>query len=139
MAVTFLAVPLINGIHAFVRAFPEIPVRSAEIGRYFTQKPWSVIGWTPLYILSFALGLGFLMPLEMSFSLWFFTSSGKGHGCWEAPWGWRVCLAFPMKVRKECLCGTRVLRTFGGAATLLCHVEKHFSAFAPKRYFATGA
>ena len=63
---------LINGIHAFVPAFVEIPVRKAEIGQFFTDSPWNVIGWTPLYILPFAVGLGFLMPSDMSFSVWFF-------------------------------------------------------------------
>lgn len=65
-------IDLINGLHVFFSVFPEIPVRQAEIGHYFTEKPWNAMGWTPLYILSFAVGLGFLMSLEMSFSIWFF-------------------------------------------------------------------
>jgi len=65
-------IDLINGLHVFWPAFPEIPVRQAEIGHYFTENPWDALGWTPLYILSFAVGLGFLMSLEMSFSVWFF-------------------------------------------------------------------
>ena len=69
---------LINGIHAFLPSFPEIPVRTADLGRYFTEKPWNAMGWTPIYVLSFGVGLGFLMPLEMSFSLWFFYLFWKG-------------------------------------------------------------
>ena len=65
-------IDLFNGLHVFWPAWPEFPVRQAEIGQYFTEKPWNAMGWTPLYILSFAVGLGFLMPLEMSFSVWFF-------------------------------------------------------------------
>ena len=65
-------IDLINGLHVLFPAFPEIPVRKAEIGQFFTEKPWNAMGWTPLYTLPFGLGLGFLMPLEMSFSLWFF-------------------------------------------------------------------
>jgi len=71
-------IDLINGLHVFFPVLPEIPVRKAELGRYFTEKPWNAIGWTPLYILPFGLGLGFLMPLEMSFSLWFFYLFWKG-------------------------------------------------------------
>ncbi|MFC1719460.1 DUF6785 family protein, partial [Candidatus Poribacteria bacterium] len=63
---------LINGVHALLPSFPEIPVRSAELSRYISEKPWSAIGWTPFYVLPFGVGLGFMMPLEMSFSLWFF-------------------------------------------------------------------
>ena len=65
-------IDLINGIHALVPSFLEIPIRHAEIGQFFTEKPWNAVGWVPVYILSFAVGLAFLMPLEMSFSVWFF-------------------------------------------------------------------
>ncbi len=63
---------LINGLHVLFPSVPAVPVRQAEIGHYFTERPWSAIGWTPLYIMPFAVGLGYLMPLEMSFSIWFF-------------------------------------------------------------------
>ncbi len=66
------SIDLINGLNVFLPVLPQIPVRQAEIGQYLTEKPWSAIGWTPFYILSFAVGLGFLMPLGMSFSVWFF-------------------------------------------------------------------
>ena len=66
------SIDLINGVHVFLPVLPQIPVRQVEIGQYVTEKPWAAIGWTPLYILSFAVGLGFLMPVSMSFSVWFF-------------------------------------------------------------------
>ena len=34
-------IDLINGIHAFFPALPEIPVRKADLGIYFTEKPWN--------------------------------------------------------------------------------------------------
>ena len=71
-------IDLINGTHVFFPIFPEIPVHQAEISRYFTEKPWNAMGWTPLYILPFGVGLGFLIPLEMSFSLWVFYLFWKG-------------------------------------------------------------
>ena len=71
-------IDLINGVHVLFPDFPEIPVRQAEIGQFFTEKPWNAFGWTPLYVLPFGLGLAFLMPLEMSFSLWFFYLFWKG-------------------------------------------------------------
>jgi len=63
---------LLNGLHVLSPAFPEIPLRQVNIGSYFTEKPWNAIGSTPMYIMPFAIGLGYLMPLEMSFSVWFF-------------------------------------------------------------------
>lgn len=72
------AIDLINGLHVFFPVFPELPTRSAEIGQYFTERPWNAIGWMPIYILPFAVGLGFLMSLEISFSVWFFYLFWKG-------------------------------------------------------------
>jgi len=63
---------LLNGLHIVYPSVPGIPLRQVNIGRYFTYKPWNAIGSTPMYVLPFAVGLGYLMPLEMSFSIWFF-------------------------------------------------------------------
>jgi len=63
---------LLNGLHVIYPVFPEIPLRQVNIGSYFTDKPWNAMGSTPMYLLPFAIGLGYLMPLEMSFSVWFF-------------------------------------------------------------------
>ena len=88
-------IDLINGIHAFFPVFPEIPVREFNIGTYFTEKPWDAIGWTPLYILSFGVGLAFLMPLEMSFSLWFFYLFWKGERILGRAMGLQILPGFP--------------------------------------------
>ncbi|MFC1719435.1 DUF6785 family protein [Candidatus Poribacteria bacterium] len=66
------AINLLNGLNALYPSIPGIPLRQMNIGRYITEKPWSAMGSTPMYILPFAIGLGYLMPLEMSFSIWFF-------------------------------------------------------------------
>jgi hypothetical protein len=63
-------VDLVNGLHVFYPLVPEIPVRRFDLGVHFTTPPWNAIGWTPLYVLPFGLGLAFLMPLDVSFSLW---------------------------------------------------------------------
>ena len=88
-------IDLINGIHAFFPAFPEIPVRKANLGAYFTEKPWDAMGWTPIYILSFGVGLAFLMPLEMSFSLWFFYLFWKGERILGRAMGLQILPGFP--------------------------------------------
>ncbi len=89
------SIDLINGIHAFFPAFPEIPVRKANLGIYFTEKPWDAMGWTPIYILSFGVGLAFLMPLEMSFSLWFFYLFWKAERILGRAMGLQILPGFP--------------------------------------------
>lgn len=88
-------IDLINGIHVFFPVFPEIPVREFNLGAYFTEKPWDAIGWTPIYILSFGVGLAFLMPLEMSFSLWFFYLFWKGERVLGRAMGLQILPGFP--------------------------------------------
>lgn len=88
-------IDLINGIHAFLPVFPEIPMRKFDLGVYFTEKPWNAMGWTPIYILSFGVGLAFLMPLEMSFSLWFFYLFWKGERILGSVMGLQVLPGFP--------------------------------------------
>ena len=86
---------VINGFHVLFPEIPEIPVRHAELGQYFTQKPWKSIGWTPVYIRSFAVGLAFLMPLEMSFSIWFFYWFWKAQRVLGSALGLDVMPGFP--------------------------------------------
>ena len=88
-------IDLINGFHVFFPVFPEIPVREFNLGAYFTEKPWDAIGWTPIYILSFGVGLAFLMPLEMSFSLWFFYLFWKGERVLGRAMGLQILPGFP--------------------------------------------
>jgi len=61
----------LNGLHFF---FPNVPTigRPVDIGHYFTEKPFNAIGWLPIAIQPFAIGLGFFMPIDLSFSCWFF-------------------------------------------------------------------
>ena len=71
----FILVSLLNLVNGFSYLFPTIPiigVRFRNISHFFTDKPWSAIGWTPFSIYPFVIGLGFFMPLDLSFSCWFF-------------------------------------------------------------------
>ncbi|HID55016.1 TPA: hypothetical protein EYP37_00685 [Candidatus Poribacteria bacterium] len=65
-------IDLLNGIAYLVPSIPMIPVKLHDIGRYFTERPWSAIGWTPLSFYPFSIGLSFFMPLDLAFSTWFF-------------------------------------------------------------------
>jgi len=63
---------LINGLHSFFPNIPLLPIRTVEIGHYFTEKPLSAIGWTPVCFFPFVIGLSYFMPLDLAFSCWFF-------------------------------------------------------------------
>ena len=63
---------LINGLSYFFPGVPIVGVRFQDIGYLFTEKPWSALGTVRFSIYPFVIGLGFFMPLDLSFSCWFF-------------------------------------------------------------------
>lgn len=60
--------------NALATAWPSIPLINlrADLAPYFTQRPWSEMGWTPLCVYPFAVGLTYFMPLDLAFSAWAF-------------------------------------------------------------------
>ena len=68
---------MINSLHYIFPAVPEISFY-AEITSLFDQKPWNAIGRVRLRLFPFAIGLAFFIPLDLSFSCWFFFLFWKG-------------------------------------------------------------
>lgn len=91
------AIDVINGLNYFFPQVPPIRVRHnfINLGQYFTEKPWNAMGWTPLPLYPFVIGLGFLLPLDLSFSLWFFFLFKKAQLILGAALGLRALPAFP--------------------------------------------
>lgn len=68
-------IDIINGLRVLYPTFPlYIRVRHDEVnlGQYITTFPWNAIGWLPLPLYPFIIAMGYFMPLDLSFSLWFF-------------------------------------------------------------------
>ena len=64
-------IDLINGLNVLNGMIPAIPTQDMEIGRYFTEKPLNAISFTPIMFFPYVTGIGFFMPLDLSFSYWF--------------------------------------------------------------------
>jgi hypothetical protein len=65
-------IDIINGLHFLFPVVPGIGGRLYNLHPFFTNKPWNAIGWTPIAVFPYAVGLGFFIPLDLSFSCWFF-------------------------------------------------------------------
>ncbi|HIE52967.1 MAG TPA: hypothetical protein EYP85_14545 [Armatimonadetes bacterium] len=63
---------LLNNLHVFYPAVPSIGIRTIDLRRYLVTRPWNALGWTPVWFFPFAIGIGFLLPLDLLFSSWFF-------------------------------------------------------------------
>jgi len=66
------SIDLLNGLHFYYPILPEIPVKRYNLINYFTRKPFNAIGSTPVRFQPYLIGLGFLIPLDLSFSVSFF-------------------------------------------------------------------
>ena len=59
---------VVNGLSYFIPSVPVIGVRFRNIGYLFTEKPWNALGTIRFSIYPFVIGLGFFMPIDLSFS-----------------------------------------------------------------------
>ncbi|MBM3211375.1 hypothetical protein FJZ33_04080, partial [Candidatus Poribacteria bacterium] len=60
-----------NGIAYLFPTIPFFHVRY-EIGRLFVERPWNAIGWMNMSFFPFVIGIGYLIPVHLTFSCWFF-------------------------------------------------------------------
>ena len=66
------AIDILNGLHHLYPVVPSLGGRLYDLRPFFTQKPWSAVGWSPVAVFPFAVGMAFFIPLDLSFSCWFF-------------------------------------------------------------------
>ncbi len=68
------AIGVINGLAVYYPAIPQIPtgITGHNFRTFLTTKPWDGIDWMPWAFYPFVIGLGYLLPADLSFSCWFF-------------------------------------------------------------------
>ncbi len=76
----FLLAGGLDAWSALAVVFPSLPSFSLRqnLGPFLVQRPWSEIGWTPLCVYPFAVGLTYFVPLDLAFSAWAFFWVWKG-------------------------------------------------------------
>ena len=68
--------------------FPFIPGLKIKSMLYFSDRPWNAMGGVPIYVHPFAIGLGYLMLLDLSFSPWIFSLIWKLQAAVFSATGW---------------------------------------------------
>jgi hypothetical protein len=67
---------IINILHSYFPVIPQ-PTLVINLGQYFTERPWNALadypphfmfGFSPLHV-----GIAYILPLNVSFSFWFFA------------------------------------------------------------------
>jgi len=64
-------IEVMAGLNYLYPFLPSLKMKY-DLSPLFAEKPWSGMGGLAVYVYLFAVGLGYLMPLDLSFSLWFF-------------------------------------------------------------------
>ncbi|MCX8053893.1 MAG: hypothetical protein N3B12_08800 [Armatimonadetes bacterium] len=61
-----------NGLNHLFPSIPRLNLKLRDISPMFVSPPWNGMGWTPISFYPFAIGMAFFLPLDLSFSCWFF-------------------------------------------------------------------
>lgn len=65
-------IDVVNGLHFLYPNFPGLGGEFYDLRPLFTTKPWNAIGWTPIVFFPFVIGMAYFIPLDLSFTFWFF-------------------------------------------------------------------
>jgi len=86
---------LINGLHYLYPSLPEIPVKHEDLLPYLPNKPWNAVGWTPYSFYPYVVGIGYLLPVDLVFSCWFFYWFWKAQLVISNAMAWDTVPEFP--------------------------------------------
>jgi hypothetical protein len=86
---------LYNGIAFLAPTMSPIPIGITDLRPLFSARPWSAIDWFPVTLYPVAIGLGYLLPLDLLFSCWFFYFYWKGQMVFAGAMAWDARAEFP--------------------------------------------
>ncbi len=70
------AIPIViqtmNNLNYFYPSVPHLHLKLQDLGPNITNAPWTGLGWLPVGFFPFAIGFAFFLPLDLTFSCWFF-------------------------------------------------------------------
>ena len=84
---------IIHGLHFFYPSIPDFRTKF-DLAPLFTERPFNAIGWMPICFYPFVIGLAYFMPLDLSFSTWFFYLFWKSQVVFRSWVGWRQMSGF---------------------------------------------
>jgi hypothetical protein len=61
-----------NGLNYLYPFIPQLAVKQYNLAQHFSTRPWSAMGGTNISLYPFAIGMAYFIPLDLSFSCWFF-------------------------------------------------------------------
>lgn len=81
-------VETMNSLNWLFPTVPHLQIRAYDLAPFFVNKPWNAMGYFPTTFYPLAIGLGFLLSTEVSFSCWFFYVLTKLENVFVSAMGW---------------------------------------------------
>lgn len=81
-------ITLLNGLAYLYPSLPQVAVKQYNIAQGVQTRPWNAVGATNISLYPFAIGLAYFIPLDLSFSCWFFFVWRKAQQVVGAAAGW---------------------------------------------------
>ena len=90
-----ITINMINGLNFLFPHVPSLGGKLYDLQLLLTERPWNAIGWSPLAVFPFGVGLSFFIPLDLSFSCWAFWLIWRLERLLGAIMGWKNWPRFP--------------------------------------------
>ena len=120
-----LGLELLAGVNYL---WPVVPALKIKHQLYFTEKPWSAVGRLPIYVYPFAIGLGYLMPLDLSLSFWFFYLFWGAQRVFFSAIGWITAIGMQTEQRGGAWVGIGVLALWTSRRHIVSVLKGVFSS-----------
>ena len=82
------SVRTLNILHDLIPGIPQMPY-NYRLDHFFTERPWNAIGYTSMSFNLALVGLTYFMPLDLSFSCWFFFWLTRAERVFASVVGWK--------------------------------------------------
>jgi hypothetical protein len=79
----------VNSLNWFYPVIPSLPIKPTRWEQAITETPWSGMGMLAVAFYPFAIGIAYLLTLEVSFSCWFFYLLSKAELVLATALGWK--------------------------------------------------
>jgi hypothetical protein len=89
------ALESVDSVNYLYPAFPYIPIKPIRLEQSFAGPPWNGIGMVAVAFYPFAIGIAYLLTLEVSFGCWFFYLVTKAELFLATAMGWKDTGAGP--------------------------------------------
>ena len=92
---------IINGLNFLFPVVPSLGGKLYDLRQLLPDRPWNAIGWSPIAVFPFGVGLSFFIPLDLSFSCWAFWLIWRVERISGDIMGWRGWPRFPYEAEQS--------------------------------------